>query len=90
MIAPVVGEYERGIVAMARRPGVANSQSSQFFIVLDDSVADRLPKTDGYAIFGKVVEGLDVVDEIAAAETGAGDRPIDPVRILEVTIQPVG
>ena len=87
---PVVGEYERGIVAMARRPGVANSQSSQFFIVLDDSVADRLPKTDGYAIFGKVVEGLDVVDEIAAAETGAGDRPIDPVRILEVTIQPVG
>jgi peptidylprolyl isomerase len=85
---PVVGEYVRGTIAMARRPGVANSQSSQFFIVLDDTVAQRLPKTDGYAIFANVIEGMDVVDDIAAAETGPGDRPIDPVRILEVTIQP--
>lgn len=87
---PVVGEYVRATVAMARRPGVANSQSSQFFIVLSDSVAEDLPKSDGYAIFGRVVEGMDVVDAIAAAETGAGDRPLDPVEMLDVTIERPG
>jgi cyclophilin family peptidyl-prolyl cis-trans isomerase len=83
---PVVGDYVRGTVAMARRPGVANSQSSQFFVVLEDTVRDRLPESDGYAIFGNVIEGLDVVDEIAAAETDDQDRPLDPVRIITVTI----
>jgi cyclophilin family peptidyl-prolyl cis-trans isomerase len=83
---PVVGEYVRGTVAMARRPQVANSQSSQFFVVLEDSVRDRLPTSDGYAIFGNVIEGMDVVDEIAAGETGDGDRPVDPVQIIEVII----
>ena len=88
---PVVGEYERGVVAMARPAGpggglVPDSQGSQFFIVLDDGVADRLPKEGGYSIFGNVIEGLDVVDTIAAGETGTGDFPLEPITILDVTI----
>ena len=61
---PVVGDYTRGIVAMART-SQPNSAGSQFFIVLDDSVADTLPKSGGYVIFGNVTSGMDVVDQIA-------------------------
>jgi cyclophilin family peptidyl-prolyl cis-trans isomerase len=84
---PVVGDYGRGIVAMARVPGVPNSQGSQFFIVLDDEAIPALAQAGNYVIFGTVVEGMDVVDQIAAAETGAGDRPLDPVIMLSVTIE---
>ncbi|MDQ3937075.1 MAG: peptidylprolyl isomerase [Chloroflexota bacterium] len=85
---PVVGEYVRGTVAMARTPA-PNSQGSQFFIVLDDSVQDRLDKAGGYAIFGRVVEGMDVVDEIAAGPAGGqgGDTALDPVTMTRVTVQ---
>jgi peptidyl-prolyl cis-trans isomerase B (cyclophilin B) len=88
---PVVGEYVRGAVAMARPANpdgsmIPDSQGSQFFIVLDDEVANNLPKSGGYAIFGNVVEGMDVVDEIAAGE--ADDQTaIEPVVMTRVTIQ---
>jgi cyclophilin family peptidyl-prolyl cis-trans isomerase len=59
---PVVGTYERGTVAMARS-AQPNSQGSQFFIVLADGTS--LDASGKYAIFGKVVDGLDVVDKIA-------------------------
>ena len=61
----VVGEYGRGIVAMART-SQPDSQGSQFFIVLDDGARDALEQFRTYVIFGNVVSGMDVVDEIAA------------------------
>lgn len=87
---PVVGDYTRGIVAMARPANqdgskIPDSQGSQFFICLDD-LRDQLPESGGYSIFGNVVEGMDVVDQIAAGE--AQDQlAVDPVIMNRVTIQ---
>jgi cyclophilin family peptidyl-prolyl cis-trans isomerase len=74
----VTTTYKRGTVAMART-SAANSGSSQFFIVLDDSAATSLgdPSANNYAIFGSVTKGMDVVDRIAAVPLG-GDPYIDP------------
>jgi peptidyl-prolyl cis-trans isomerase B (cyclophilin B) len=83
---PVTATYKRGTLAMART-NQPNSQGSQFFIVLDDKAIPALAQAGNYVIFGTVVEGMEVVDEIAAAETGAGDRPLDPVIMLSVTIE---
>ena len=85
---PVVGEYTRGIVAMART-SAANSAGSQFFIVLDDSVAQQLPKSGGYVIFGKVTQGMDVVDQIAAGPASQ-QSALDPTVMNVVAIQPPG
>jgi peptidyl-prolyl cis-trans isomerase B (cyclophilin B) len=87
----VVGEYVRGTVAMARPAGqggslIPDSQSSQFFIVLADSVAQELPKSGMYAIFGNVIEGMDVVDQIAAMPA-SGQNALDPIVMDRVTIQ---
>jgi peptidyl-prolyl cis-trans isomerase B (cyclophilin B) len=83
----VVGEYGRGIVAMARTQQ-PNSQGSQFFIVLDDSARAVLDAARTYAIFGRVVEGMDVVDAIAAAPR-SGERPVEPVAIESTTVEQV-
>ncbi len=83
----VVGEYGRGIVAMARTPA-PNSQGSQFFVVLDDAAKASLDAARTYAIFGRVVEGMDVVDAIVARGP-ASDQVEDPVRIQSATIEPV-
>lgn len=75
-------KHERGVISMARS-GNPNSASSQFFIVHEDA-----PHLDGsYAAFGRVVEGMDAVDEIAAVKTGAGDRPLTEVRMKRVFIE---
>jgi cyclophilin family peptidyl-prolyl cis-trans isomerase len=73
----------RGTLAMARTQDV-NSASSQFFInVADNAFLDHGGRDFGYAVFGKVVDGMDVVDAIAAVKTGTkkghGDVPLDPV-----------
>ena len=88
---PVVGDYTRGIVAMART-SAANSAGSQFFIVLDDSVSSTLPKSGGYVIFGKVTSGMDVVDAIAATPNSGSpnNSALNPVIMNTVTIQPPG
>lgn len=83
---PVVGDYERGVLAMANRG--PNTNGSQFFITLDD-LSGRLPKA--YTIFGQVVDGMDSVDEIAAVpvQQGAGGEmssPTEPVFIENVEI----
>jgi peptidyl-prolyl cis-trans isomerase B (cyclophilin B) len=83
----VVGQYGRGIVAMARTRQ-PNSQGSQFFVVLDDDAKRSLDSTRDYAIFGRVVEGMDVVDAIVARGP-ASDRIEDPVRIQSATIEQV-
>jgi peptidylprolyl isomerase len=83
----VVGTYERGIVAMARTQA-PNSQGSQFFVVLDDDAEAPLESARTYVIFGRVLEGMDVVDAIAA-QGPAADFIEDPVRILSTAIEPV-
>lgn len=71
--------HERGVISMAR--GRANdSASSQFFIVHRDA-----PHLDGgYAAFGRVTDGIETVDEIAAVETDFSDRPLKDVRMKRV------
>jgi cyclophilin family peptidyl-prolyl cis-trans isomerase len=76
---PVKRRYSRGTLAMANAG--PNTNGSQFFVMHADYA---LPPN--YTIFGKLVEGEEVVDAIATARTGAQDRPVDPVRIESVTI----
>ena len=80
----------RGTLAMART-GVVDSATSQFFINLrDNDFLDHGSRDFGYAVFGRVTAGMEVVDTIAAVPTGdrAGhqDVPVEPVKIVEVTI----
>ncbi len=73
--------HERGVISMARSAD-PNSASSQFFIVHKTS-----PHLNGqYAAFGKVVEGMDVVDEIAEIATDYMDKPTTPQVMKKVTI----
>ena len=75
--------HVRGVISMARSRSY-NSASSQFFIVHQDATY-----LDGqYAAFGRVIEGMDVVDAIAATQTNANDRPlteqiIETIRVIE-------
>ena len=76
---------DRGTLAMARTQAV-DSATSQFFINLADNAFLNHGERDfGYAVFGKVADGLDVVDAIAAVATGTrgphGDVPVEPVVI---------
>ena len=74
-------KHERGVISMARSMN-PNSASSQFFIMHEDA-----PHLDGsYAAFGKVVSGMDTVDEIANVRTTFGDRPVRPVVIRQMTV----
>lgn len=76
----------RGTIAMARTRDV-NSATSQFFInVKDNSFLDHGARDFGYAVFGKVVSGMDIVDRIANAPTGPRDVPVSTVTINSVTV----
>lgn len=73
--------HVRGVISMARAMD-PDSASSQFFIMHADA-----PYLDGqYAAFGKVVEGMDAVDEIASVPTSFQDRPVTPVVMKRVYI----
>lgn len=73
--------HERGVVSMARTND-PNSASSQFFIMHKDGKF-----LDGqYAAFGKVIDGIEIVDEIAAEETDRNDKPIKEQKIKTITI----
>ncbi len=77
---------ERGTIAMART-GVVDSATSQFFINhADNAFLDNGKRDFGYAVFGRVVDGIEVVDAIAAVKTGPGDVPNEQVVIESVTI----
>ena len=78
---PVAMGYARGTVAMANSG--PNTNGSQFFICLAD--LPQLPPN--YTIFGQVVAGLSVVDAIASAPCGPGDRPVEPVTMKAVSIR---
>lgn len=73
--------HTRGVISMARSKAM-DSASSQFFICHADS-----PHLDGnYAAFGRVTEGMDVVDAIASVETDENDKPLTPVVMKSVTV----
>ena len=74
-------KHARGVLSMARAQS-PNSAGSQFFIMHKDS-----PFLDGqYAAFGKVTEGLEVLDAIAATPTGRQDRPVEEQKIKKMTV----
>ncbi|MGN0384013.1 MAG: peptidylprolyl isomerase [Eubacterium sp.] len=78
-------KHEKGILSMARAMN-PNSAGSQFFIMHESA-----PHLDGaYAAFGKVIEGLDVVDKIACTATDYNDRPFDTQRMSKVTVETFG
>ena len=75
-------KHTRGVLSMARSM-MPDSAGSQFFIMHEDA-----PHLDGqYAAFGKVIEGMDVVDEIAETATDYADKPLTPQIMKQVTIE---
>lgn len=94
--APIANESkngvsnERGTIAMARTSD-PNSATAQFFInVVDNPRLDGTPGTWGYAAFGKVVQGMDVVDAIAAVSVGRGassdTQPVETILLKKATV----
>ena len=96
---PIINEADnglknlRGTIAMART-GIVDSATAQFFInVVNNDFLNQRDKTQqgfGYAVFGKVIEGMDVVDKIRAVPTGNvgmfQDVPLTPVTITKATV----
>ena len=88
--AEFVPEYThlKGALAAARRGDAANpykeSSGSQFYLVQDEYGCSSL--NGDYTVFGQTVEGLDVIDKIAAVETGAKDRPVQDVKIITIKL----
>jgi cyclophilin family peptidyl-prolyl cis-trans isomerase len=79
---------KRGTIAMARTDD-PDSATAQFFInVIDNKFLDKSNDSDGYAVFGKVIKGMNVVDKIKAVETGAKDVPVKDVIIKSVRRAP--
>ncbi|MDO4732706.1 MAG: peptidylprolyl isomerase [Bacillota bacterium] len=73
--------HKRGVISMARAMD-PNSAGSQFFIMHENGFF-----LDGqYAAFGRVISGMEVVDEIATVPTGAADRPLSPQKIKSITL----
>lgn len=78
-------KHTAGVLSMARSM-MPNSAGSQFFIMHANA-----PHLDGqYAAFGKVVEGLDVVDKIASVRTGWQDKPVEEQKIQSMTVELFG
>ncbi len=78
-------KHTEGVLSMARSM-MPDSAGSQFFIM-----HKLAPHLDGqYAAFGKVIEGMDVVDEIAECDTDFQDKPLDPQVMEEVTVDTFG
>ena len=78
-------KHERGVLSMARSM-MPNSAGSQFFVMHADA-----PHLDGsYAAFGRVIEGMDTVDEIATTKTGFQDRPVKEQKLKKVTLEDFG
>lgn len=88
--AEFIPEYrhKKGALAAARRGDAANpmkeSSGSQFYLVQDEYACSQL---DGeYTVFGETIEGIDIIDKIAAVETGLRDRPVQDVKIITVKL----
>ncbi len=78
-------KHTRGVVSMARSE-LPDSAGSQFFIVVDDS-----PELDGeYAAFGRVIEGMEVVERIVQVERDSVDKPLEEEVMQKVTVETFG
>ena len=78
-------KHTTGFISMARS-GHPDSAGSQFFIMVDDA-----PHLDGqYASFGKVIEGIEVADQIVSVATNYSDRPLEEQRMRSVTVETFG
>lgn len=76
----------RGTIAMART-NIPDSATNQFFInVADNDFLNYGFRDEGYAVFGKVTKGMDVVDKIAKVQTGAEDKPLQNIIIKSVKL----
>ena len=76
-------KHERGVVSEVRIPGKADSGGSQFFVCVSPQ-----PSLDGqYSAFGRVTEGMDVVEKISQAPVDTNGVAVSPVRILKLTIE---
>ena len=74
--------HARGIVSMARKPTGPNTAGCQFFICVADA-----PYLDGqYSVFGRVIEGMDVADKIAAVPRDKHDRPLKDVVVYSIRV----
>lgn len=78
---PERGKYELGSLAMANAG--PNTNGSQFFVISGGQGMQLPPQ---YALFGKLIDGQDVLAEIQSTPTGPGDKPVDDVVIQSVTI----
>jgi len=77
--------HERGVISMARAQH-PDSAGSQFFIMVSEA-----PYLNGnYAAFGKVVSGMDEVDRIVSVPTDFSDKPLEPQRIRQITVDTFG
>lgn len=77
---------DRGTLAMART-SVPDSATSQFFInTQDNDFLNYGARDEGYAVFGKVIEGMDVVDKISKVKTDASDFPLEEVKIISIKL----
>ena len=97
---PIVNEADNGIknlrgtISMARTPD-PDSASSQFFISVADNPAldhrGKNPRDWGYAVFGRVVEGMEVADAIVKVRTGTRNRfadvPVEPVTLIKARVE---
>jgi len=91
-MAPIILESQnglrndRGTIAMART-SVPNSATSQFFVnVVNNDFLNYAPGNPGYAVFGQVTQGMDVIDEIVSTPTRQGDWPIEDIIITRAYI----
>lgn len=71
--------YKKGVVAMANAG--PNTNGSQFFIMLED-----YPLTNDYTIFGKVIKGQEIVDQIGKSSVDDNDKPLEMIRITKVSV----
>lgn len=81
-------KHKKGALAAARTGDAANplraSSGSQFYLVQDEGACTQL---DGaYTVYGETIEGLDVIDKIAAVTTDERDRPVSPVKIISIKL----
>lgn len=90
--AEFIPEYthKKGALAAARRGDAANplkeSSGSQFYLVQSEAACAQL--NGAYTVFGETIEGLDVIDKIAAVATNNRDLPLSPVKIISVALNP--
>jgi len=92
--APIKNEFKlsnvRGTIAMAKSGGDPDSATCQFFISLTDNSRNLDNQNGGFTVFGKVVDGMDVVDAIASVNTttrmGKNNVPVEPVVIKSARV----